>query len=100
MRLLAAVDHKVDIGAQNVYHLYGAVDNYITLHTNKQSVLRKHCVKSSECIVAGVGKARIMLSHKLRMGIGIIGKRCNLNTLWQIFLRLQRLAELVVDDEI
>lgn len=46
----AAVDHHVDIRAENVYHLYGTVAAGVLGNVDEEAVLSQHRVKSRDGI--------------------------------------------------
>ena len=53
----AAVDHEVDIGAQDVDNLHGAVHAHMAWHIDEESVLGEHGVERHEGVGSGLGEA-------------------------------------------
>ena len=94
------VYHQVYRRAQDVYHLHRLVYNDILLDVHQQSVLCQHCIESGDAVLVGLCQTGVVFGNKLRILLGIIGKRRYNDTLWKIVLGLQCLAELVVDNEV
>ena len=96
----AAVHHHSHVRAQDVYHLHGFVHHDVALHVHEQSVLRQHSVECGDAVLVALRQACVVLSHELGVCLRIFGKRCHLDAFGKVLLGLQRLAELVVDDEV
>ena len=96
----AAVHHHRHFRAQDVYHLHGSVHHDVALHVHEQSVLRQHSVECGDAVLVALRQACVVLSHELGVRLRVFGKRCHLDAFGQVLLGLQRLAELVVDDEV
>ena len=94
------VYHQVYRRAQNVYHLYSLVNYNILLYVHQQSILCQHCIESGDAVLVGLCQTGVVFGNKLRILLGIIGKRRHYDALRKILLRLQSLAELVVYDEV
>ena len=58
-----AVHHKVNVRAQDIYHLYSSINYYIPRHIYNQTVLCKHSIKSSYCILTGLGELRVVFCY-------------------------------------
>ena len=95
-----AVYHQVYRRAQNVYHLHRLVYYDILLHIHQQSVLRQHCVESGDAVLVGLCQTSVVFGNKLRVLLGIVGKRRYNDAFRKIVLGLQCLAELVVYYEV
>ena len=94
------VYHQVYSRAQNVYHLHRFVYYYILLHIHQQSVLCQHCVESGDAVLVGLCQTGVVFGNKLRVLLGIVGKRRHYDAFRKIVLGLQCLAELVVYYEV
>ena len=96
----AAVHHHSHVRAQDIDNLHGLVDNDVALHVNEQTVLRQHGVECCHGVFVALRQTCVVLSHKLGVSLRVFGKRRHLDAFGQVLLGLQRLAELIVDDEV
>ena len=96
----AAVHHHSHVRAQDVDNLHGLVDNDVALDVNEQTVLRQHGVECSHGVFVALRQTCVVLSHKLGVSLRILCERRHLDAFGQVLFGLQRLAELVVDDEV
>ena len=76
----AAVDHQVDIAAQNIDDLHSTADINMTGNIHQQPVLRQHGVQITDGgLVLACQPVVIAARH-----IGMLGQRADDNTFWQL----------------
>ena len=73
-----AVDHQIDIGTKNVYHLYGALHLHVARHINEQPVLGQHCVERSHGIGICAGDMGVIFCDEIGIFCGISVKRTHI----------------------
>ena len=96
-----AVDHQINVGAQDVDDLHGLIDHHALGHIDEQAVLGQHGVEGSDAIVFGLGQTGIMLGDELGMCGGRLPERSDHHAVGQQTAFGQGLVvEAVVDHEI
>lgn len=96
----AAVDHEVDIGAQDVDNLYGAVHAHIAGHVDEESVLGEHGVERHEGVGSGLGEASVVGLYELGLGGCHPAEAVDDDSLGQMGLGQLAGVEAVVDHEV
>ena len=96
----AAVDHEVDVGAQDIDHLNGAVGADIAADVDEQAILRQHRVECGDGIVVRLRNLGVIAGDELGLLLGGVLETHHRDALGQTDLRQRLLVERIVDDEV
>ena len=95
-----AVDHQIDIRAENIHHLNGAIYLYAPRNIHNESVFGQHRVERRYRIVGRLGQLCIITGNKLGPISSHSVERINQNALGQLYFGLRSGVKTVVDNEI
>ena len=95
-----AVYHQIDVGAQDVDNLNGALHLHVLGHIDEQAVLRQECVQGRNAVLVGLGNLGVVFPDEFGLFCGYLAQRAYDYALGKVYLGQRLVVESIVDHKI